>query len=72
MLKVLDSVLGDTSEDLLKNASKYTGTPNRYVRMYLCVCSAVHSLLKSGHILKRVYAYILYTVVSCLVAQVLV
>ena len=33
MLKVVDGVLGDTSEDLLKNASKYTGTPKRYVHM---------------------------------------
>ena len=72
MLKVVDGVLGDTSEDLLKNASKYTGTPNRYVCTYVCVCSAVHSLMKSGHILKRVYVYILYIVVSFLVVQVLV
>ena len=33
MLKVVDGVLGDASEDLLKNASKYTGTPNGYVHM---------------------------------------
>ena len=43
MLGVVDGVLGDASEVLLKNASKYTGLPNRYVHTYVCmyVCSAV-------------------------------